>query len=526
MAVELRCPECRAKLRLPRAPEPDSEIECPKCGNVFPTDDNLVHAGDADGADKPAKANAEKQPQPTSEPKKTDKTKAAEKPFKRKKRRAKKKKTNPVLMWSIIGGAAMVLGFCAVVLIWMMSKKTQSQEMMSYLPDDCDEVTGIDLGHLQKYPEFYKQCEQTFGSKGFKKAADVFSKALGSEMKDVVEYVIQGEGKSGGKPDGSPLEATVLRTKTEFDASLLKKIPGAQEYTAEGVKYYTIDDIPELSYPGLRVFAPTNRLVVFCRGDMPEGKFKAMLTGNRDNSDGVVYKRCGPLFKQVTRGTGWKFVLYGRSVAKPAPPPATPGGQRENEEEMLKKEISDLLNSAQGYGIKASVGSRDVRGEWVIWFKDSDAASNQAKTWKDKDWVQDGEKPPPKWWKTIAQKSGAGKTAENAIKDGLAFRSSGETFSIRSSLEAKTLGVSQLIQVFGNQSGGRSGPVMPGGPGGPGASGGPGGPKMPGGPGGPGGPKMPGPPGMPGGPGQPGKRRRFRVNSARASFPFGPRSVS
>ncbi len=547
MAVELRCPECKAKLRLPQAPEPDSEIECSKCGFVFPTDDNLIHAGESDEGEKAARkkpveddkekpkkqseANAEK---PSSQGNKNNNAKAADKPFKRKRRRGKKKKTNPVVMWAVIGGAVMILGFAAGILLWLMNRTTSTQEMMNYLPDDCDEVTGFNINHLRKYPEFNKACESLYSSKGFKKAADVFSKALGSETDAVLEYVIQGEGKAGGKPDGEPVEATVLRTKIEFDTSLLSKIPGAKEYTANGVKYYTIDDIPELKYPGLRVFAPTNRLVVFCRGDMPDNKFKAILNGNKDNLDNAVFKRAGPLIKGVTRGTAWKFILYGRGVPGPSLPTSTNSGisggsgppgttKEDSDDEKMRKEILDVLNSAKGMGFKASIGSRDVRGEWVTWYKDSDAASNMRKKWKEKDWVKDDEKDPPRWWKNVAQKSGGGKTAENALKDGLSFRTTGELFIIRTSLETKTLkdGISQLVSAMTGQQGGPSG--MPGGgmsggmggsgsgPGGPG-----GGPKMPGGgPGaGPGGPgKMPGPGSGPGGMPPPGKpRRRFRVS--------------
>lgn len=546
MAVELRCPECRAKLRLKQAPEPDSEIECSQCGFVFPTDDNIVHAGGADDDERPAKkksaANDEddetSRKKPSSEPKKNDKPPTSEQPFKRKKRRAKKKKTNPVVLWSVIGGSLLILGFVAGVLIWVMTKQTASQEMMTYLPDDCDEAIGLNVGHMQKYPAFYKTCENLMSGKGFKKAADAFASALGTDTNTILEYVVQGEGKVGGKPEGGPVEATVLRTKTEFDTSLLSKMPGAKEYSAEGIKYYTINDIPDLNYPSPRVFAPTNRLVVFCRGDIQEAKFKAMLKGNRDNPDNIFYKRAGPLFKAVTRGTAWKITLYGRSVGKPTPPAApansgtggAAGATQERDEDVLKKEIVEILGPAKGMGFKASVGSRDVRGEWVIWCKDSDAASALAKKWKEKDWVKDDEKLPPNWWKSVASKSGGGKTAENALRDGLGFRSSGETFTIRTSLETKILqdGVAQLVRsVTGDQSGplqGMGGPqgMGGGGNGGPMAPpGGGGGSKMGGsGGGGPGGKGPPGAQGgMPGTGNPPGKRRRFPVKKNREPLP-------
>ena len=464
MAVELRCPGCRAKLRLPVAPEADSEIECPKCGIVFPTDSNLVHAGAADAVDPPKKKSSDDQG--GDKPKKKKKTDTAakkdgdqadtpKKDKKKKLRKLKKRKTNPIVLIGAVVGGLMVLGCVVGALLWFFNRKSASMEMMTYLPDDCDEVSGVNIGHIQKYPEFYKTCEGTFANTGFKRAGDVFSKALGQDMTETIEYVVQGTGRTGGTAAGTPVEATVLRTKAEFDTGLLSKLPGAKDYSQDGMKYYTINDIPELGYPGLRVFAPTNRIVVFCRGDMPEKTFRGMLNGNKDNPDATAFKRSGQLGKQIIRGTAWKFTIYGRSIAKPTgpAPPAqggTAGGGQENEEDQLKKEIAEILSSAQGSGYKASVGSREIRGEWVVWYKDSEAASNMVKKWREKDWVQDEEKDPPRWWKTLANRTGGGKTAPNVVRDGLAFKQSGETFIVRSAMEVKLLqqGISSLVNAF------------------------------------------------------------------------------
>lgn len=533
MAVELRCPECRAKLRLPKAPEPDSEIECPKCSHVFATDENIVHAGAADDNEAP-----KKKPKPADEsPKKSennksdkpkDKPKAPDNAFKRKKRKAKKRKTNPAVLWGIVGGAVVSLIVLIVIVFIVFGRKKPTEEMMSYLPDDCDSVTGINVGHVQKYPEFYKTCETQFNGRGFKKAMDVLAAALGSDANTVVDYVMQGEGKSGN----DAVEATVIRTKSEFDPSLLSKMPGAKEYSGQGVKYYTIDDIPELKYSGVRVFAPTNRIVVFCREDTPQAKFNSMLTGNKDHPDATPFVRAGPLIKAVTRGTAWKFVVYGRSIERPQPPVKAENtgvkGGGPSDEDDLKKEIADILNSAKGMGYKASVGSRDVRGEWIVWMNNSDALSNLVKKWKEKDWVKDDEKPAPRWWKMVAQKSGGGKTAENALKDYLKFMSSGELFIVRGQLETKVLSVGTLVQAFTGQQGGSGTMSSPGGGAAPGGAA-PGGKPGGGAPGNtPPGNTPPGktPPGGqgPGTPGGPGpmpmnkpRRRRGRFVAIRAA---------
>jgi hypothetical protein len=482
MAVELRCPECRSKLRLKVQPEPDSEIECPKCQHVFACDENIVHAGAADDEGPQPKPTGSDKPRAGEETKKSGGDSA--KPFKRKRRKAKKRKTKPAVIVGIVVGALMIIGTVAGVLIWFFTKKSASQEMMTYLPAECDEVSGINVGHLQKYPEFYNNCEQMFTGRTFKAAADALAKAMGQQTKDVLEYVVQGNGISSGVP----VEATVLRTKEVFDPDVLSKLPGAKEFSAEGLKYYTISDIPNLEYANPRVFAPTNRIVVFCPGTIPEATFRAMLNGNKNKPEDTPYYRAGAMGKQIIRGTAWKFMLYGRSVTKlSAPTPqggggggggfgGMPGGGdaggmavggSESDEDAIRREIAGILSSAQGCGVKASVGSRDVRGEFIVLYKDSTTASEMLKKWNDREWVKDQEKDPPRWWKTLANKSGGGKTAPNVLRDGLAFRSSGETFIVRTRMETNLLkgGVGALVSLFqGQQPGGAPPGGMPGGP--------------------------------------------------------------
>lgn len=457
MAVELRCPECRAKLRLPVTPEEGSEIECPKCGHVFPADGNTAGAArDDDGEVKPKKKTSRDDDGEPRKKKKdkgaatATKTDASGEPKKKKRRKLKKRETNTAVLVGAVIGGLLVLGIFIGAIVWFFTRKSASQEMMMYLPDDCDEVSGINLGHMQKYPEFYRSCEGTFANTGFKKAADAFSKALGQETNDTIAYVVQGVGRAGGSPSGQLVEATVLRTKTEYDTSLLSKLPGAQKGTRNGADYYSINDIPELGYGGLRVFAPTNRIVVFCRADTPPAKFDAMLDGNKDNAENCVFARSGQLGKQVIRATAWKFTVFNRSIPRAAPPaPPAGGGQQggqESDDDVMNREIADILSTARGSGFKASVGSRDVRGEWIIWYKDSEAASNMLKKWKEKEWIKDEEQDPPRWWKSLAGKSGGGgKAAGNILRDGLGFRQRGETFIVRTAMETKLVGVSSVV---------------------------------------------------------------------------------
>lgn len=443
MPVELSCPKCKTKLRLAEMPDLDAEIECAKCAHTFPVEGNVV----------PDKKPPEKPKEPE---------KKAEAPLpKPKKRKSKKRKTPPAVLAGIVTAAVMIIGTVGGVLAYFLTKKSSSVEMMSYLPDDCDEVFGLNLGHLQKYPGFYKACERSFETAGFKKAGEAFAAAKGGDFNDTFDYVVYGAGAAGGKPGGAPLEATVMKTKAEFDPGVLAKIPGAKEGSLNGVRYFAIPEIAELGYPNLRVFAPTNRLVVFCRGDMPEAKFRAMLGGNKENPDATAYVRAGPLGKYAIRGTVWKFILYDRSVSRPEAPPQPKAGSQASDEDNLKKEIADLAAPAKASAYKASVGSRDTRGEWILWSKDSTAASDWVKKWKDKEWVKDDEKSPPRWWRTMAAKGSNSKTAENVFKDNLKFFSTGELFVIRTAMPTNILqeGVSGLVNNFKP----KTDPVSPGG---------------------------------------------------------------
>jgi hypothetical protein len=220
MAVELRCPGCRAKLRLPTAPEEGSEIECPKCGDVF--------AAEAAGAPPARGDDDEPKPRKRSSgdgPEKPKKKKGGETPATAspRRRKLKKRKSNPYVLYGAVGGGLLLLSIFIGAIVWFFNRTSASQEMMLYLPDDCDEVSGLNLGHLQKYPAFYKTCENSFANTGFKRAADMFSQALGQQTNDTITYIVQGNGRrrkrTGARGHGHAHQGAVR--------------PGAPEPTSE-----------------------------------------------------------------------------------------------------------------------------------------------------------------------------------------------------------------------------------------------------------------------------------------------------
>ncbi len=490
------------------APDAGTEVECPKCGTVFPAPEPKAEIKE----ETPKKKKTEQsEPDEKSKKQKTAK-KAKGEAGVPKKRKAKKRKTSKAALIGVLSTGGLLLAMTAGVLIWFFLRTSKSVEMMYYLPEDCTTVRGMNIGHAQKYPEFYKQLSSQFNDTEMKAAGEALAKAVGTDLDGLIDYVIFGSGKSGS--------AIVIRTKEEIDSSGLKDLPGAETKTLDGKTYYIVT-----AFTGsgkVRVFSPTNRLLVFCSTDISEAVFKKMLNGHADSREKTIGMRMGPLGKRLTRGTFWAMEIYGEGNKPPPAPPAPKsnssggqpdgsgggGGGSDDSALQFANLISETLAGAQGVGMKASIGSREVRFELVVWYQDGEKATSTANKWNESELGKGDEGEPPRWWKDQIANAGSKKVATQLLSN-LGFGSSGELFYAKTSVETKDVqeaigSVAGKVRPGGqpgpNNPGGPGGPQMPPNPGGPG----PGGPKMPG-PGGPG-PGVPGPGGMPPRPG--GRVRR------------------
>ena len=470
MAVELRCPDCRAKLRLPEAPDAGTEVECPKCGTVFPAPESegggpkkgKKSASDEDD-DKPRKGAKDEDgddDKPKKE-KKAKKAKAGVDPKGPRKRKAKKNETSNALLFGVIGVGLVMLLVVGGALFYLLGRTSKSVEMMYYLPEDADSVSGLNLGHAQKYPELYKSLSNTFANSEFKAAGDTLAKAIGvADLDAVIDYIVFGSNTKGHS-------ATVIRTKAEFDQGALAKLPGAQAKTMDGKTYYLAE-----AFKGggkVRVFAPTNRLIVFCPPDVPDGVFQKMLGGNADARQNTAGVRAGDLGKRVTRGTFWGMQLYNTSNKPPQQPTAEAGGANGDSKVQFARHQADALGNAKGVGYKASIGSREVRFELVVWLADSEKSGNMAKKWKESDLGKGDEAEPPRWWKDQVNNLGNKKIGAQLLAN-LGFGSSGDLFYAKSAVDTvdiKDAVNSIATRVTGNQQQGGGAPPPPGG-GGPG----------------------------------------------------------
>jgi hypothetical protein len=462
MAVKLRCPDCRAELKLKAAPEAGTEIECPKCGTVF-------EAPEPEPEEKPEPAPEKKEKKTKTKKAKTADPAVANAP---KKRKAKKRETSKAALIAVISTGVIMVISVTVVLIWFFTRTSKSIEMMYYVPEDSQEAIGMNIGHAQKYPEFYKSLQSMHNGTDYKAAGDAIAKAAGlTDMDALVEYMVKAQSKKGS--------AIVFRTKAEFDAGALDKLPGKDKKTMDGKTYYLV---PGLTGTGerYRVFSPTNRLVVVSPESTQEGTFKKMLNGHGDNKDNTLGKRAGELGKRLTRGTIWVMTIFDNEVKAPTvepPAKATPGTapQAEDSKVQLARTVADTVNGARGFGIKASLGSRELRFEICVWYKDPEKAVSVARKWKESELGKGDEGTPPTWFKDSTQNMGDRKVATQLLSN-IGFGAAGDVFFAKSAVETV-----DFQQGAGGALGKMTGQTPPqGGGGGPGPP--PGGGPMPAGP--------------------------------------------
>ena len=111
--------------------------------------------------------------------------------------------------------------------------------------------------------------------------------------------------------------------------------------------------------------------------------------------------------------------------------------------------LGKTLTGAKGQGFKASVGSREVRFEWVVWSADSDKASSTSKGFKESDLGKGDDGTPPRWWKERTDALGNKKIAAQLLTN-IGFGSSGELFYAKSAVESADM--KDAVSTMANQA--------------------------------------------------------------------------
>ncbi|HYH65362.1 MAG TPA: hypothetical protein VD866_11760 [Urbifossiella sp.] len=451
MAVELRCPDCRAKLKLKKAPEPGTEVECPECYAIFDAPEDVHTDDDAPPARRrPAADDDDDRPRK----KKEKKPKVAPGAKAPKKRKAKKKETNKTVLIVLIAGGLAFLGLVIFMLVWFFVKKPAAYELMNYLPPDCNTVEGANIGHVRRYVELYKKFEQPVDGASFKLASDAVATAVGGNAKEFLDYFV-----SGTNPNNE--SALVIKAMQPFDGSQLSKLPGAKKGTADGRDYYTVDPIAGVFSGPLKVFSPSAKLVVFCPAGISPGTFNKMISGNAGDLESATAARFGDLGKQTVRGTAWiMFMLNEKTRPKEPDEKEAMAGQVD-----YQKQMAQSSKSAKAFGFKASVGSRHVKFEVRLQFSDSDAAKALRDRFRESPLAKgdDASIDPPRYWKQFVSKVVGNQKVGVELFTSIGATTSGDVFVLSAECETQTLmdSVGSMVtkMVGGGSQGG--GPMMP-----------------------------------------------------------------
>ena len=200
MPFDTACPECSARLRLDAPPAKGHPVECPKCGALFVPP-------------RPKKAEA-------------DKPAAGEKKKKSlgeiKQRKVKKKKTNPViLVGSIVLGFGALIGL-GVTMIWFLNRAGKVEEMLTYVPGDCNWARGVNVSQLTKYPGYAQEVDKHL-TPDVKAAADAIAEAAGIDPTKFLDYFVVAKNLGAG---GRESTVYVFRSQRAVSLAQVNQLVG------------------------------------------------------------------------------------------------------------------------------------------------------------------------------------------------------------------------------------------------------------------------------------------------------------
>ena len=261
MPFDIRCPECEAKLRLDEAPDPGTSIECPRCGSQF--------RAPKKGAGKPAEKPKADKPK--------EKASAAAGKKAKKKRKIKKKKTNPVFLLIAIGFGFVGLIVVGFLMVWMLNRAGRVEEMLTYVPGNCNWARGANVAQLSKYPGYAGELSKFYGEP-VQQAADAFAKLAGRENAEgFTDYLIIAQNVGG--PSGA---LYVLRFTRKIPPGAGAELPGA---TADGTDTYRFDQRGVGILRNARVyFPPGGRMAVIATGGSAANMIREAAAGTKESS--------------------------------------------------------------------------------------------------------------------------------------------------------------------------------------------------------------------------------------------------
>ncbi len=413
MAFDIRCPECKAKLRLDEAPDPDTPIECPRCGSQFA-------APDPD--EPPAK--------PARSPRAAKGAKGAGKKARRKdnmprKRRAKKQKTNVVVLFGAIIGGFVGLIAVGALMIWFLNRATKVEEMLSYVPDGCNWARGVNVSQLSKYPGYKAEVDK-YMTAPVKAAVDELAQAAGHDKDTFVDYLIIAKNKGSG---GGITTMYVFRSQKSFDPQALgKSLSGA---SAQGDGTYRMPGSAGGVLSGATVYIPTNRLVVVAQPG---------LTPARGGKDGTFAGQLDTTARVVIRGSIW-LVIRATGGMKPYIAATTALVNKDF------KELDDQGKTATTFGVWTTPGGTGVRVGAAIQCGSPKDAAALVKSFREGPLGKEDESEPPHQFRQVFNVAGD-KKAFSEFMQYLRFKSQRECAYIVSEVSGDN--AKRFMDLFNN----------------------------------------------------------------------------
>lgn len=334
MATTIRtvCPECGAKLRLDESTPADESIECPKCGSVF-----------SPGGDAIAEAPIEPAPVP--------KTPKPKKPKGPKKRRAKVKKTNPVFLASLLGGALVFLLVFGWLFWRLFNSSGKVEEMLTYVPADCNIARGINSGQIRKYPGYAAEIDKIVTA-DIKAGIQELAKAAEMSDNEMSDYVVIARARKGG----ATASVYVIRSAKDFDPNKLGTGLGGTAEPIDGQTTYRVGGSGGNNIlAGAVVFPATKRVVVvIASGPRQSELVRGAVAGKTAAKDATFYGKCGATGAKVTSGNIWILVRSTDDMKHYA------GSTGDAFAEAFKS-VSDEMAKTPVFGMWTSYGAAGIR---------------------------------------------------------------------------------------------------------------------------------------------------------------------
>jgi DNA-directed RNA polymerase subunit RPC12/RpoP len=421
--TQLKCPECGAKLRLADPPAADEEIECPKCGSVF------TPSGSA-----PADAPTEPEPAPSPKKPKEKKTKGP------RKRKAKVKKTNPYFLVALISGALVLLLALGGMFYWLFSKSGKVQEILSYVPAECNHARGINAGQIRKYPGYAAEVDKII-TPDIKSAAKEMGTAAGMTDEEMSDYLVIGRSRKGGQTSA----VYVFRASKDIDGGKLGTGLGGTAEQQDGQTVYRIGAKGSGSILDRAVVFPATKrvVVVVASGPRQAEMLKGTVAGKTAAKDDTFFGKVGATGAKVTSGNIWVLIRNTDDLKHYTGALGDPFAE-------AFKSISDEMAKTPVFGMWTSYGAGGIRFGLALQASTPEKAKELVKYMEDGPLGKKDDAEIPNGMKKGYSQSGQKEFRE--FLSNLAFRTSGDCAMITSKM-SNEMGKSVAGQINGNQVG-------------------------------------------------------------------------